>query len=334
MKIIISLIAIALFLVFSVQSVSALELLDDQSEISKSGDPGEEVIHHYFVKNDNTYSVDIRAEISDGNWNAHIKQDEYFDVPANHIVEFEILVRIPFHPTESNTTTLMDFYERENIVIVSEISKSEYRLAGDDEIYTTIEEIHDKNSFSQKITEESPSYIRVFIISILFTYIWYGRKFFFLSSLYTNIPKDKLLDNKNRGKISAYLSDNNGSNLSEISQGTGIHLQTLRHYMKLFEQSNLVLKKDKRFYIRNSGSDIFDTDILSPVLQRVFEIIKESDGITISDLIETTNRSKPWIGNRLHDLLTLDIIEIRTVGRFKYIYPKGSGPQYKLAQNS
>ena len=170
--------------------------------------------------------------------------------------------------------------------------------------------------------------------SVVFGYLWYGRKYYFLAPFYMTIPKERLLDHENREKISHFLTEYNGSKLSEISQGTGIHLQTLRHHMRLFEQSNLVLKKDKRFFIKKQGSEVFDTEVLSPVLQRLFEIIRGNDGISIMKLGENTKRSKPWIGNRINDLLVLDLIEIVPIGRFKYIYPKGKSPESNWDENT
>ena len=234
---------------------------------------------------------------------------------------------IPTNPNLEKSNTLLAFSERIHNIAGELIPLT---APEEDAINAHLITIHneDSNDVSLKTVLVNNTFLILLLClcSLSLGYLWHGRKYFFLAPFYMNIPKEKLLDHLNREKISGYLSEYNGSNLSEISYGTGINIQTLRHHMRLFEQSNLVLKKNKRFFIKKSESEIFDTEILSPVLQRVFEIIREGDKITVSKLIERTKRSKPWIGNRLHDLLLLDVIEIVKVGRFKYIYPKGQTP--------
>lgn len=300
------------------------------NEVIKSGDAGEVVKYEYWVQNDHDYSIDILLKIEHSEWKVEIIKEEIKDVPRKAEVSFEILITIPQHPDSNQSITKLAFWEKESIADGDDflpISPTEYKRQWGFNLTTNLKQSTDIISTSEIVANNSLLFSLILLLSASLGYVWHGRKYFFLAPFYMNIPKEKLLDNENREKISHYLSQYNGSNLSEISHGTGIHVQTLRHHMRLFEQSNLVLKKEKRFFMRKPGSDVFDTEILSPILQRVFGIIRENDGISVSQLIGDTKRSKPWIGNRLNDLLTLDLIEIVKVGRFKYIYPKGQSPQ-------
>ena len=310
-------------------TASALQQIENDNE--KTGDVGKEVVYKYVVKNDKDYSVDILVEIIDYDWEVVVDENEKKNVPRKTEATFTFTVFIPECPESVLSTTLIRFSEKEHKPIIDDYSpilSNNYQWQFDDNLITHHSTESDAFTPSEAIISNSFLLPILAFSSLIFGYLWYGRKYYFLTPFYMTIPKEKLLDHENREKISQYLTVNNGSNLSEISQGTGIHLQTLRHHMHLFEQSNLVLKKDKRFFIRKPGSDVFDTEILSPVLQRVFEIIRDNDGITMTKLVENTKRSKPWIGNRINDLLVLNLIEIVTIGRFKYIYPLGQSPEF------
>lgn len=308
--------------------VSGLEKAAD-NDTTKSGYPGESVTYFYEAVNDNDYTVDLKAVIEDETWDVIVIPSSLDDVEPGQRVTFQIIVYIPIDPIEDYSLSKVSFWEKVSLYTIDDISPIKNQEYSRETVptFTTSLKIEDIEFTPSSFASNNPYFIGILIFSSLsFGYIWYGRKYFFLAPLYMNIPKEKLLDNANRDRISQYLSQYNGSNLSEISQGTGINIQTLRHHMRLFEQSNIVLKKEKRFFIRKNGSEIFDTEILSPVLQRVFEVIRDGNGITVSELVNATNRSKPWIGNRLHDLLTFNLIEIHKLGRYKYIYPKGQSP--------
>ena len=287
---------IILALVFN-PTATALQQMANENE--KSGDCDEEVVYKYWVKNDNDYSVDIFVEIIDFDWEVVVDENETKNVPRKTEVTFTFTVFIAECPDSNQSITKIRFWEKEHIPIIDDYSPiftNDYEWQFDDNLTTHYST--ESDAFTPSGVIKSNSFLLSILASssLIFGYLWYGRKYYFLTPFYMTIPKEKLLDHENREKISQYLTVNNGSNLSEISQGTDIHLQTLRHHMHLFEQSNLVLKKDKRFFIRKPGSDVFDTEILSPVLQRFFEIIRGNDGITMTKLVENTKRSKPWIG--------------------------------------
>lgn len=293
---------------------------------NQSGFPESEVIYHLSFYNDKDYIVNYEAQLVNSIWDSTLIPEKIAEVWPNEEVIFQIIVVIPSQPSEDFCYTIIQINEspylyndhKYDIPIINRYDTNLSIPLKTDLTYNEInEDLHliiFNNFFLFSI-------IPVFIVSS--AYIWHGRKYFFFSTLYMNIPKEKIFDSQKREMISSYLNENNGSNLSQISNGTGIHLQTLRHHMKLFEQSEIVLRKDKKYFLKRPGSNVFDTEILSPVLQRLFEIIQDKNGITHSELIEVTNRSKPWIGNRIHELLQLDLIEIEERGRYKYIHPKG-----------
>ena len=302
-----------------------LELISDDR--LKYGDYGQEIRYYLEVRNNENNPKDIYASIGDHSWNASITVDEFLNVPANENVTFEVIVEIPHETDLLTSETQIHFFDRDHVPILSEHSDEGYTHRISEKLYTEIIEKHVNPSSPKEAVMNNPVITIILVALILLPgYVWHGRKYFFFEPLYMKIPKEKLLDHEKREKISHYLSMYNGSNLTEISQGTGINIQTLRHHMRLFEQSNFVIQKEKQFFIKNAESEVFDTAILSPALQRVLTIIKNVDGITVLDLVSTTKRSKPWIGNRIHELLLLDLIEIQKVGRFKHIYPKGFVP--------
>ena len=311
----------------------AIRQPEQDIDTEKYGDEGDIIPFSVFIENDNAYPVDIKANIIEMNWYSNFEQDEVFIVRPYQIIEFIIYIHIPSNPDVNSSTTYIVFSER-----ASTGGNNDYEVSEVDEyLQAHLNILKSVSTTPTEIVESnSQIFLLMFIVSAFSLRLWQGRKYYLLAPFYMNIPKEKLLNHENREKISNFLATSNGSNLSEISVGTGINIQTLRHHMKLFEQSNVVLKKDKRFFIKKDGSEVFDTEIMSPVLQRLFDLIRNSeDGITVSGLLEKTGRSKPWIGNRINDLLTLDIVEIVKVGRYKYIYPKGSGPTpNSIAMNS
>lgn len=303
-----------LFILIALPSAQGVRILYVQ-DTNLSGCEGDTVNYIVRVENDERVSVDIQLREELSEWEVKIYDFERTEVESGEIEEFIVDVKIPTNPENKECVSKLRFYQKYSYFGLNYSEDLQHELT------TSVQEEEKSNTLSLILI----SSISLFFIGAL-GYLWYGRKYFLLAPLYTNIPKEKLLDHENRKIISNFLSENNGSRLSEISNGTGIHLQTLRHHMKLFEQSNFVTRKEMRYFIRKPGSDVIDTDVLSPVLQRLIEIIQSSDGVSISQIVEETNRSKPWIGNRIHDLLVLDLIEIVSVGRFKYIYPKGQGP--------
>lgn len=328
-----SIIAVLFILLLFCPHSSGLRLIDDGEDRVKYGDYGDEITYHIIVKNDSPNSKDIIASIGDHTWNVSITEDEYLNVAENENVAFEVIVEIPNETDELISETYVHIWERDHIPIVSDFSNEGYEHSIRVELTTGIIEKENNPSSLNEIVDNNPLMIVLVGLILLTGYLWHGRKYYFLTPLYMHIPKEKLLDQENREKISRYLLMYNGSNLSQISQGTGINASTLRHHMRLFAQSNVVLKKDKRFFIREPDKKGFDTKILSPGLQRVFTIIQNVDGITMSNLASTIKRSKPWIGNRIHELLALDYIEIQKAGRFKHIYPKGLAPNSQSSKS-
>lgn len=305
---------------------SGLRLIDDGEDRLKYGDYGDEVTYHIIVRNDNPTPKDIFASVGDHTWNVTIVEDEYLNVARNEDVVFTVIVEIPDETDLVAVETHIHIFDRDHMLFLSEQTHEGYQHRIREKLFTAISKQQNNPSAPKEMVANNP-FIILFVGVILASgYVWYGRKYFFLAPLYMNIPKERLLNHESREKIFHYLSIYNGSNLSEISQGTGINIQTLRHHLKLFEHYNFVMKKEKRFFIKKPGTEVFDTKILPPVLQRVFNIILDGDGITVSNIVSTTKRSKPWIGNRIHELLTLDLIDIQKVGNYKYIYPKGMAP--------
>ncbi|MCK4615117.1 MAG: helix-turn-helix transcriptional regulator, partial [Thermoplasmata archaeon] len=224
---------------------------------------------------------------------------------------------IPEEPEKKESKTVIYFYERRSLMGVNDYKENCFV-----NLTTTLPK--EESTFKEVVEENSGLMGLLIIIGLLLSYLWNARHYYFLVPFYTNIPEDKLLNHEKRGKIADFLHENNGSTLTKISEGTGINKQTLRHHMRLFAQSDVVLKKDKRFFIREKDRHVFDTEILSPVLQRVLEVIMENEGITVTQLKEATGRSKPWVGKRLRELLVFDLIEIVQPGRYKHIYLKSS----------
>jgi len=304
--------------------VDGLSSVDNDT--SNEGKRGEVITYLLSIKNDNLYPVDVKLKIDNTTWEAEILEDEKENVQPNDYANFTLFVTIPFRSEILIGITNVSYWEKRNSTVFDEYLplNNDYHMEYAERIETKLIEEDETTNLSETLKNNYVFLPIIFIFAIFSSYLWHGRKYFFLAPFYMNIPKEKLLNNENREKISRYLTEYNGSNLSEISHGTNINIQTLRHHMKLFEQSNVVLRKEKRFFIKKPGSEVFDTEILSPVMQRVFDIIRTREGISVTQLVEETGRSKPWIGNRLYDLQALDLVEIVKVGRFKYIYPKGS----------
>ena len=318
------LLVIVIITPISTISFPIVEGVDERTDNVKNGygHPKEEILYTIVIYNDKEYIVDFSIEVRSFNWQTTILSEKFLRVMPNEEVVIKATVQIPSNPLYSESTSIIRIIENPHLIFENVIFKpldNYYHIS----IITTLATESDTNNLINDISSSLLIYPFLLVLGFSSTYLWHGRKYFFFSTLYMNIPKEKIFDSQKREMISSYLNENNGSNLSQISNGTGIHLQTLRHHMKLFEQSEIVLRKDKKYFLKRPGSNVFDTEILSPVLQRLFEIIQDKNGITHSELIEVTNRSKPWIGNRIHELLQLDLIEIEERGRYKYIHPKG-----------
>jgi len=292
-----------------------------KQELSKSGNPGSRVVYTIDIKNDHDYPVDIKAKIINSDWNASIKKAEFHNVMRNKIVRFRFFVDIPKNPDSNQSLTTINLYERPSMGGVNDYSR-QFHI----NLTTSIKE---KNSATPaEILMEQTGLLFLFaIMSLIFGYFWRARHYYLLGTpLYSRIMDNRILDKESRKKIFDFLQGNNGSTLKEISEGTQINYWNARSDMEHLLKHNFVLKKDRRYFVKSEGSFVFDTSILSPVYQRLIEIIEENGRTTMKELQKQTGRSRPWLGKKMKELMEWDLIQIDQIGKFRYVSLKGREP--------
>ncbi len=140
--------------------------------------------------------------------------------------------------------------------------------------------------------------------------------------------KNKLNKNQNRNKVSAYITDNPGVTMYEISRGSGMNMGTVRYHMLILELNHKVVQfNDGKFvrYFRNSnfyskGDQLAISLMRRDTTGRILQALIESPGMTNADLCKKLDQHDSAVSMYMKELYEKGVADRQktTEGRYAY----------------
>ena len=269
----------------SINSIALSTHLESDSVKIKSGETASYKIN---LMNDETTPYDIRLEHSDipENWIAEFNEKEFQMVPLESKEVYFYLTTPIDEDNQRINTTLIIWYKRSNIPL----SSWNYR---DMIISTIVENTQLEKEKIPSLTDESFPYLPVIVFSTLSILIVSKFRYIFgkgvLGLFYRNERSKK------RNMIFNNVNENNGLRIVDIENNLGINRETIRNHLKRLEGKGQIIQGENKLYY---PSNVRTSELTFPQL-RVFEVIKENEGITPTGISKTLGRSNQFVNYHL-----------------------------------
>jgi predicted transcriptional regulator len=296
---------------------------------------GESVMFEFWVQNIDTHENNISIALRSPPCNglvAIFSQVEVF-LGAGENTTFNLLVKVP-DTFEANDFTSVSIYEF--LVNLTSLEAQKTGLVKERyiRVYLTVQ--FNSNSFLEDnfvfialIGIATPVCLTTTLFSVFIFTTEVGRyKFFALAfPLFSRLKKEKILDQFVRGQIYGMIRIKPGVHYSDIKEALGVGNGTLAYHLSVLEREGFIkssrkgFKKlfnptklspkfndiDKKFPKGEEGP--IEGVKLSALQQTIIDTIKEHPGITESDLVSATKKSKQTINYNIKNLKTYGRIE-------------------------
>jgi predicted transcriptional regulator len=150
--------------------------------------------------------------------------------------------------------------------------------------------------------------------------------FYYIYVLYTRIKKEYLLDNFTRGEIFGYIKANPGVHFSEIKRALELKNGSLAYHIRALEKRDFIVSKRdrgyKRFYPKTMKLPARNIRELIPMQRNIMEIVKESPGISQTNIAEQLDISFQLVHYHVKILLDADYMILEKDGKQTYCYDK------------
>lgn len=175
-----------------------------------------------------------------------------------------------------------------------------------------------------------------FVFALLFGENWrYGLLKFMVVPLYTKLKRDEVLDNFTRGRLYGMIEDNPGIHYTQLKRKAGLGNSTLAFHLAVLEREEFVRSEldgaFKRFYPRNAQitDEVMD---LSVVQQRILHIVRNSPGVTQTEIADAAGVSKRVVNYHIDMMARALLLRVERDGKRTRCYEReDSGPPVSAA---
>lgn len=131
-----------------------------------------------------------------------------------------------------------------------------------------------------------------------------------------------VLQNKNRTAILAYIHDNPGCNLADLSKNTGINRGTAKYHVYLLAiERKVIRQKDGKisYLFTNSGMELEKKRrygyIMNPAKQEILKTILDNPGISNKEIADRLQRDRSTVYWHLQQFLDEEMVVSQWDGR-------------------
>ncbi len=135
--------------------------------------------------------------------------------------------------------------------------------------------------------------------------------------MYTRLHRKEVLDNESRGMIRGCIVSEPGIHYSEIIRRLGMHNGEAAHHLHTLEREGIIWSRNdgryKRFY--PAGMRLAEVPVnLNPLQTDIFEILRERDGLSKSELSRALEASFQTVHRHVSSLATMGVVRLERKG--------------------
>jgi biotin operon repressor len=140
---------------------------------------------------------------------------------------------------------------------------------------------------------------------------------FLLTFLYTKVRRDRVLDNKNRGKIFSYINDNPGVHYRGVMNGLNLQTGVLTHHLSVLENQQFIKSSNDGMYKRYYplGANIDPNSKLTEPQARILRKIQASPGISQTEIANELDQNRKSVHYHVKRLSDEGLIQVEPDGR-------------------
>ncbi|UCE38007.1 MAG: winged helix-turn-helix transcriptional regulator [Thermoplasmata archaeon] len=146
----------------------------------------------------------------------------------------------------------------------------------------------------------------------------------FVLPLYTKLNKEEILDHYTRGKIHGYILANPGDHYNSIKKALDISNGSFAYHLHVLEREGVIKSKRDGIYRRFYPSEMrlpSNANHLKEIQKLIIERIKESPGMSQTDIASSLGVASSTIHYHIQDLISADLVEAKRMGRSVRYFP-------------
>jgi predicted transcriptional regulator len=147
----------------------------------------------------------------------------------------------------------------------------------------------------------------------------------FISPLYSKLKKERLLDNKTRGRIRKHIQAHPGAHYNELKRNLNISNGTLAYHLMTLERGGFIRSKKegmyKILYPKESTEDEAKRPHLGKSRKEIQDIIQETPGLTQKEISKKTKLSLSTVNYHISSMIEDDLIRVERSGNETRCYP-------------
>ncbi len=148
--------------------------------------------------------------------------------------------------------------------------------------------------------------------------------------LYTKLRKENILDHYNRGRVYQFIELNPGEHFNAIKRALDLNIGTATYHLEVLSREGLIRSRQdgiyKRFYPSNMPIPPSNGGNLSEVQMRVFNLIRESPGVTQKELARLLDVRQSTLNYQISRLQERGFVAEERKGRKVHYYAKELPP--------
>ena len=143
--------------------------------------------------------------------------------------------------------------------------------------------------------------------------------------LYLNEHFSYFINNEKRREIISCIDEHPGRHFNELKRHLDVSQSTLTHHILKLEKAKLIYSISDGYYTRYYlvGAEN-NHEALSPIQEKIVELLKEHTEITYQDLMERMDKSNSTLSYHMKILGEKDIVKKKTRNKKHFFYLSNS----------